>query len=301
MHILIIRPGAIGDTLLAFPIIQALRKQYADAHITLVGNSAVLSLALESGLVEEAFAYEELRWSKLFVAGGIQPPDLRALLHNTGMAICWLRDRQGVVEHNLREAGVRRIVVAPGRPPAGERIHMVDYLAESIGLPAAESLHNFTLSLHRIPPAVSQPRVAIHPGSGGEQKCWPVASFAALIEQLWQRNTEVLLLLGPAEHERWNGLQRLLPPPPRPALFSLLADAPLMVVAEQIQRCRCYLGNDAGITHLAAILGVPTIVVFGPSDPAVWRPVGPAVKVIQAQMLEQLPVMLVIVSLLRHV
>jgi ADP-heptose:LPS heptosyltransferase len=55
MHILIIRPGTIGDTLLTFPIIQALKAQYTNPHVTFIGNRAVLPLALAYGIVDEAF------------------------------------------------------------------------------------------------------------------------------------------------------------------------------------------------------------------------------------------------------
>jgi heptosyltransferase III len=141
--------------------------------------------------------------------------------------------------------------------------------------------------------------IAVHPGSGGAHKCWPVPCFAETIKQLWEHNCNVLILLGPADHERWAELQKLLPAPPRPAMLKVMIDMPLTAVAEQVQQCRCYLGNDAGITHLAALLGVPTIVLFGPSDPAVWQPVGPSVEIMQAEAFEDLPVILIIESILR--
>jgi heptosyltransferase III len=301
MHILIVRPGAIGDTLLTLPVIQALRAEQTNPHITLVGNAAVLPLALQSGLVEEVSDYGELRWSEFFAPGGVRRTDLRARLQQTDLAICWLRDPQGVVERNLGAAGVRRCVVAPGHPPRGERIHVVDYLAGSIGLSPAAALHTFTLAASAARPdpgSPGRPTVAIHPGSGGAHKCWPVASFAALIEQLWRRGASVLLLIGPAEQERWQSLRGLLPPPPSPATFNLLANAPLAELAAQLRQCACYLGNDSGITHLAALLGLPTIALFGPSDPATWRPLG-QVEVIQARPLEHLPVNRVMQSIVR--
>src|SRR5438046_6690077 len=114
MHILIIRPGAIGDTLLTFPIIQALRTQYT--HITLVGNAAVLPLALAFGLVAEVSDYQQLEWSELFSTTGIRTPTIRRQLQQTDLAVCWLRDPDGVVEHNLLQAGAKHVIVAPGRP-----------------------------------------------------------------------------------------------------------------------------------------------------------------------------------------
>src|SRR5436853_5955992 len=106
MHILIIRPGAIGDTLLTFPIIQALKAQYADSHVTLVGNSAVLPLALAYGIVDEVFDYQDVRWAKLFLPTRNDPVQ-DTVLQRSELAICWLRDPDGVVERNLLAIGVK--------------------------------------------------------------------------------------------------------------------------------------------------------------------------------------------------
>lgn len=308
MHILIIRPGAIGDTLLTFPIIEALRAQYDNPSITFVGNAAVLPLALAFGLVEEVADYGDLRWSELFSAEGIYTPELRKQLQQTELTICWLRDPDGRVEHNLRLAGVKRVIVAPGRPPEGKRLHVVDYLAETVGVKGVRKdrvyrthPHNPSLSpMGRDKSGSHEQYIAIHPGSGGAQKCWLAASFVAVIEHLWQRGYPILLLAGPADHERVSCIQNLLPTAPEPGMLEVLIDAPLVVVAEHLQKCSGYLGNDSGITHLAAMLGIPTIALFGASDPAIWRPLGPDVEVIQEHALEQLPVNVVIESVLRR-
>ncbi len=302
MHILIVRPGAIGDTLLTFPVIQALRAHYNNPHITLVSNPAVLPLAIKFGLAEEVSDYGQIQWSDLFASTGIQQPTLSAQLRRVDMTICWLRDSTGIVKHNLSMAGVKNVVVVPGRPPEGERIHIVDYLARSIELASLsqplQSLRERWVPLAQIP-VQGQVTIAVHPGSGGAHKCWPVPCFAETIKRLWEHNCNVLVLIGPADHARWAGLQKLLPAPPMPAMLKVMIDTPLTAVAEQVQQCRCYLGNDAGITHLAAILGVPTIVLFGPSDPAIWQPVGPSVEIIQAEAFEGLSVIIVIESILR--
>lgn len=308
MHILIVHPGAIGDTLLTFPVIQALRKPYADPHITFVGNAAVLPLALEFGLVEEVDDYGDLRWSELFSAEGIHTPELLKQLQQTELAICWLRDPDRMVEHNLRLAGVKQVIVAPGRPPEGKRVHMVDYLAKTVGVQnvVVERIAPFVLGYRQVCNELGTTRgpydrnVAIHPGSGGARKCWPVASFVSVIAHLWQRGYPILLLAGPADRERVSRIQNSLPSPPRPDMLDVLIDAPLVVVAEYLQQCSCYLGNDSGITHLAAMLGIPTLALFGPSDPTTWRPLGPDVEVIQERNLEQLPINMVIENILRR-
>src|SRR5205085_8201608 len=77
-------------------------------------------------------------------------------------------------------------------------------------------------------------------------------------------------------------------------MLTVLENAPLLEVAHRLQECRGYLGNDSGITHLAAMLGVPTLALFGPSDPLTWRPLGPSVIVIREDQLKRLDVNVVI-------
>jgi heptosyltransferase-3 len=344
MRMLVIRPGAIGDVLLAFPVIQALRAQYAGAHVMLVSNPALLPLARVCGIAEETSDYAAAQWSELFLTAERRAARASSRLHEAlqgiDMAVCWLKDPDGLVERNLRAAGIGRVIVAPGRPPGGERIHIIEYLAGTVDLDMAKlgqgagrgqaSPLPYTLCLadeysrgdpcgrpvtdnHPIPnnypipnnrtapdnrpvpdtrlangPHLENACVALHPGSGGARKCWPVSHFATVIQALWRRQIPVLLLSGSADHERLRDLQALLPPPPQPSLLTTLVEAPLLEVARRLQQCRGYVGNDSGITHLAALLGLPTIAIFGASDPAIWRPPGPAVTLLYEPVLENL-------------
>ncbi len=301
MRILIIRPGAIGDTLLTLPVIEALRTRYQAAHITLVGNVAVLPLALASGIVDAVADYGQLQWSELFSPIGIRTPTMLSLLQQTDLVICWLRDSDGVVRHNLQQAGVKHLIIATGRPAEGQRIHIIRYLMETVGLPIdAIDLIRWQLPLKQIDDLLDkgkQPMVAIHPGSGGARKCWPVTAFAEVIEHLRHRGYRVLLLAGPADSEHINYLRQHLASPPEQTMLTILVDAPLLDVAQHLRQCQRYLGNDSGITHLAAMLGIPTVALFGPSDPTVWRPVGPNVEVIHVANLAQLPVEVVVNAL----
>ena len=316
MNILVIRPGAIGDALLTFPVLQALRARYSSPYITFVSNASVLPLAQALGMVDEVSDYEDMLWSELFSARGIRTPVLKSRLQGVDMAICWLRDVEGVVEHNLRVVGIRQIVIAPGRPLEGERVHVVDYLAKTVGVEVHTYVYHDlwgklgTAGDHKGHPRTSAPPsplqdwgkqidecVAIHPGSGGAQKCWPIESFACVIERLGERSSAVLLLAGPAEAERLAYLRQRLAAPPAAGMFRVLFNAPLIEVARHLQQCRGYLGNDSGITHLAAMLGVPTVAIFGPSDPVIWRPMGERVRVIHAPELEALSVDVVMEAL----
>lgn len=332
MNLLIIRPGAIGDTLLTFPVLSVLRSTYPDARIAFAGNNAVLPLALAWKLVDETSDYQSSQWGELFKTKGIQDVMLRERLRTIDLASCWLRDPDHVVERNLLAAGVKRCIVAPGRPAEGAHIHIVDYLLDTIfgddlppRLPDTRKGYPYMSAFHPSSPYATerrgtggewgahehvgtplagirgagvrgQPIIAIHPGSGGKQKCWPIEKFAFIIEELWRRDRSVLVVTGPADEEQRAYLQHHLVPPAT-GMLDFLDDAPLLEVAERLQECRCYLGNDSGITHLAALLGLPAIALFGPSEPAIWHPVGEHVTVIHEPAMEDIAVSAVITAI----
>ena len=313
-HITIIRPGALGDSLLTFPIMRAL-KDAQPSHITFVSHATVLPLAQAWGVADVVYDYSDPCWSELFADQGIQSPVLHTLFASSDLIVCWLRDPDGVVQHNLNAIAIGRIIVAPGRPAEGQRIHIVDYLSQTIALSDVVKMEPMNRAGERVVPTIyglvthggygrgdplTRPTLfvcpsgraaplAIHPGSGGARKCWPVSSFAELIQRLWQQAIPVLLLGGPADHERIAALQQMLPAP-EIDMLTMLVDAPLLEVAVALQACRGYLGNDSGITHLAAMTGIPVVALFGPSDPAVWRPVGPNVTILYESVLNNLPV-----------
>ena len=292
--LLILRPGAIGDTLLTFPILRALKEQ-KQAHITFVSNPTVLPLAQAFGLADVVFDYGALAWSELFSPSGIRSPFLLDILRQTDSVICWLRDFDGIVEHNLRTAGTTRVLVAPGRPDEASNVHAVTYLAGTLGgrdrfitsLSALEMPEGRDKS---VPTSRSTRTIAIHPGSGGSAKCWPIAHFGSIIIALWQQHIPVLLLIGPADAERLATLLTLIGMPPAPSLLEIMTNAPLLEVAARLKSCSAYLGNDSGITHLAAMLSTPTVALFGPSNPNVWQPVGAHVRVLHNSKLEEIAV-----------
>ncbi len=297
-RIVVIRPGALGDALLAFPVIQALRQQFVGekVQVMLVSHAAVLDLSRAWGVAQVTYNYDTAYWSELFLDRGIRTPRLREELARTDLAVGWLRDSEGLVERNLYEVGCQRVIVAPGRPGDEVHEHIVRYLGRTVGLEMDER-EPFKLLSGLTPLQQAnreedvgkrqQRRIAIHPGSGGARKCWPVEQFARIIGDLQQQGRPILLLSGPADEERIAQLRDLLQQTKRGlAEVQILANAPLLEVCRELQSCRFYLGNDAGMTHLAALFGLPTIVLFGPSDPQTWRPIGNQIRVIYEPRLE---------------
>lgn len=292
MRILILRPGAIGDTLLAFPVIDALRTYMrsgdGDAHITLVGNMAALPLALRCGVADEIASYDEACWRFLFLKPPHSLPVLAPRLEQYDIVVAWLRDADGIVKRNLDGLAIWQSVIAPGRP--ADATHVVHYLASTVGVTVDEPpcYANYFTRPSATPESVFPRLIAIHPGSGGKQKCWPAAYFADLINHLIEQRRPVLLLAGPADQEQVHTiLQRL---PASSSFLRVCIDAPLTTAAAELCHCQGFIGNDSGVTHLAAMLGVPTLALFGPTDPRVWRPYGRSVSIVHKSDLESMAV-----------
>jgi len=116
-------------------------------------------------------------------------------------------------------------------------------------------------ALPRIPcPRLDGRFAAIHPFSGSARKNWPIEQFRRVAERL---DIPACWCAGPAE---------VLPGATR---FDDLYE-----LAQWLARARLYIGNDSGITHLAAAVGTPVVAVFGASDPVVWGPRGDRVRVL---------------------
>jgi heptosyltransferase-3 len=116
--------------------------------------------------------------------------------------------------------------------------------------------------------------LAVHPGSGSPRKNWPAERFEALVSAL-SPDRRWLLVEGPAESEAFGPL-RALP-------HAVLArELPVRVLGAVLARAGLYVGNDSGVSHLAGAYGAPTIALFGPTDPALWSPVGPRVSVLRS-------------------
>ena len=115
--------------------------------------------------------------------------------------------------------------------------------------------------------------VIVHPGSGGLDKCWHLDNFLAVAKELEVKNIGVVFLLGPAELDRFSDatVKNIS------NVAKCLTDLPLTQVLGLLSCADAFVGNDSGITHLSAGLGIKTIAFFGPTDPRVYGPVGPAV------------------------
>ena len=255
---LFVHTGGIGDFLLACPALAALAREDS---VDLLGRPERLKLAVEIGAAHAAHSLDAADFDSAFHT----PSDrLKAFLAPYHRAIVWMRDDTGVLAANLRACGVERVDAFPGLPPDDWERSAAEYYAERLGY---TDLPPFRLKLS---PLDTPGGVIIHPGSGSARKNWPLDRFRAVAEELQARDHTVAWCAGPAELEQGVEL------PGRP----LLEDS-LVTLARRLAGARLYLGNDSGVTHIAAASGCRTIALFGPTNPAVWAPRGPRVHVLQ--------------------
>jgi hypothetical protein len=253
---LVVHTGGIGDFLLFCPSLVQLAQT---GPIELLGNPDRLELAVIAGPAEAARDINEVGFDTAFS----KPSDrLRAFLSRFEQVILWMQD-DGALRDVIRSCRVPAIRVFPGIPPDEWARHASEYYAECLGLEVAAP---FRLALPGIAPARD---VVIHPGSGGVTKNWPLERFEELAGSLEDRGRHVTWCVGPAEQD-----------------LNLASDVDLIVrdrlveLAGELAAARLYVGNDSGITHLAAATGCPTLAVFGPTDPTIWAPRGDRVAVV---------------------
>jgi ADP-heptose:LPS heptosyltransferase len=288
--LLLLRFGAIGDALLAFPALLALRRTAPGRSVTLAAHPAVGPLASRAGLVDRFLSRDAPELGALFAA---EPTAARAALGRWDGACAWSADPDGVLSRNLRAIAAGPVVVQPSQPAAHDPRHVGQYLLDclapfGVSGSASDLWDPARLRLPSAPESAAgerAPLVVIHPGSGSRRKNWPLERFEQLGRTMHQRlAARLTMLLGPAELAA-AGSGRLEPGP-----WDLLVERPLLEVAALLARCDQFVGNDSGLAHLAGLCGAPTLALFGPTDPTRWRPLGPDVTVIWREPLERLAV-----------
>ena len=278
----VLRGGAVGDFVLTLPALAALRARWPAAHLELVAHPRVAGLARMGGGVDGVTSIEAAAIARLFSDRPALSNDQAAHIRSFDVIVSYLYDPDGVVVRHLQMAGARRVIGVDPRPT---NRHAVDHLLAplaALGIEPAGGeaprllLDRESIRRGRLRLSAWGDRVAVlHPGSGSAAKNWPLERFLAVADTLRDRRGVVSVLsLGEADGAVAAQLAALGNPCP------VLPPAPLHELAETLAAACGYVGNDSGITHLAAAAGAPVVALFGPSDPALWAPRGPRVRVI---------------------
>ena len=284
IRILVLRGGAIGDFIVTLPALRKLRERWPQAYIELVGYPHVAELARVAGLVDCVASLDKAEIARFFSLRPDFTEAQREYLRSFHFIVSYLHDPTGTVRENLLAAGARQVLYGTPIITAGHAVECLLKPLETFALYAeGEEQPRLALAEEQLAwgrawlaaRRLVAPVLAIHPGSGSPYKNWPLDRFVELIRTL-PKPISTLLVLGEADHLLASPLARELPEVP------LLSGCRLVEVASVLANCTAYLGNDSGITHLAAALGVPVVALFGPSNPEHWAPRGPQVQLIQA-------------------
>ena len=273
---LILRGGAIGDFIATLPVLQALRAQWPAASIEIWGYPHIAELAVAAGWAQAVVSLDRAEMARFFVSEPQFTDAQVAAIRSFDLVFNYLHDPVGQVRSNLLLAGAKQVLSGS---PIIKRGPAVPFLLEPL---QALALYDEglvpTLDFPERLRAQGRERLrarglrgapfAVHPGSGSPSKNWPVARFVEIIRRLRAKNSEVVAILGEADVAEAAVLARELPDLP------VLEGLTLVELAATLAECGAYLGNDSGITHLAAAVGLPTTALFGPSDADVWAPRG---------------------------
>lgn len=277
MDVLLFRAGALGDLLLLRPTIAALRAAGCDG-VQLLAPELPGGVLRGPGAADSVLPCDGLEVAAALAEGWRDGPVAQAL-EAVDAVVAYTRSAP-LVERLAERA--RRLILHDPAPPASTG-HAGLWLAQAVtplldSAPAPRLADVPVLSFtdseldeaaHRtrpLPPGF----LAIHPGSGSPSKNWPTHRFCEAASRLAGEHPW-LLVAGPAEA----GIAA-----PRGAI--LAREWPLRVLGAALARAGLFLGNDAGVSHLAAAAGAPTLALFGPTDPSTWAPVGPRVLTLRA-------------------
>ena len=284
LKVLIIRPGALGDTLMLMPAITQL---YHKMEILLAGRYPGIDYF--KSYVSHCFNYEAHGWHHLF-SHRFDQTNMPHIPKVDGL-VGYLSDPEKRAASNLKIwFPDTPIHIFPPFPTETEQKHVALYIAQTLqkaGLPinASKTLQDTyerpLLQQIKVPPKDNQ--IVLHPGSGSQKKNYSPEFWVELIKALkassLNNNFPMTLLLGPAEEKLLSYFKGHLVEqeidfsfcPEHEELLSILVRASL------------YIGHDSGITHLAAMLGTRVVALFKESSIIQWHPLGPAVRVMRGE------------------
>ncbi len=269
---LVIFPGALGDFICFLPTLLALCERHQS--VSVVANPNVLNLVALPRM--RALSIDRREIADLFADGELAAAT-RTLLRGQATTYTWSGWGNEGFAARLAAATGGSVQQFQFRGMRGGE-HAVDYYARCAGVVAAPidrrvlRIDAAWLAAFRAEQAlVNRAYIVVHPGSGGSAKNW--TGFVELAER-WQQlyDDPIVVVRGPAEIERGGVLPAavLVETPSLAQLAALLGGADL------------YVGNDSGVSHLAAALGARGVALFGSSDPIAWAPRGGGLKVVQA-------------------
>lgn len=251
MERLIIRPGAIGDCILALPAMEHLRTEHTEVWVP----------ARSVPLIRFAGCARGISSTGLDMAGlpDREPPGgLFDLLARFDSIVSWYGTNRP--EFRTAVEGLP-FTFLEALPEADTGLHAADFYLLQARQVCPDDRPREGAAIPRIECSrIGREHIVIHPFSGSAKKNWPLERYREVARQL-------------GDTVRWCG-------GPEDVLSEAVRFENLYDLACWLAGARLYIGNDSGITHLAAAVGTPVLALFGPTDPRVWAPRGERVRVL---------------------
>ncbi|MBZ0256465.1 glycosyltransferase family 9 protein [bacterium] len=283
---LIVRNGAVGDTVLLSSVIHAIKKQRPDAWVEVMGVLERVSLLVGDGLADCAISSERPGVESLYGEGALHP-DLFDYFAEFSHILIYSAAASQQFVNRLKVRNGQWACAYPALPSDATQ-HVTDFylnpLRKMLGDETpAPVIHLYNEekdaareALRTIGVREGVQIIGVHPGAGSQSKQAPVKRFISEIEGV-PGEKRLLIVQGPADEDAVGALVQRLP---QGTPHHVLDQHTLRELAALLSHCDYFIGNDSGVAHIAAALGVPTRVFFIASDPAVWAPLGGHVAVI---------------------
>ncbi len=296
-RILIVRQhDQLGDFLLSTPVFRALRSTFPNAFIAVVARNYTASLVLHNQYINKVITFYEhgrdwnLKRLFVFIKQLRNKYDLAVVLNTVSHSLTsdliarfsgapYILGSEHLPFHGARRNFFYNINAPylPGTRHQSERnLDIVRY----IGADTNDLSEHITLLTSEKEWAVNLLKskgwdgnkkiISVHPGAGKKGNRWPVENFARAAGRLSvENNMQLLLTWGPGEENLGKQLEKFIT-----GSFLSLTHPEIRKVAALLSCSALFLCNDTGVMHLAASAGVPLVVVFGPTNPEEWKPIG---------------------------
>lgn len=287
-RILFIRGGAVGDFILTLPAIRLVRESLPGNEIEILGHPSIACLATAAGLADRVRSIEDARLAHFFVPGGTLDREWAAYFASFDVVVSFLYDPDGIFGANLTAAGVGTLVACPFRPREGDgsppaAVQYAEPLS-GIGLFLDDAALDLDYGEPELPDLPGEgPLMAVHPGSGSASKNWGYESWAGLLAMLDHRHGPIRWLVTSGEAERETIGDFLATLDAAGLRHTHLPCLPLPRLGAILRHVKAFLGHDSGLGHLAGSVQAPSLLLFGPTDPAVWAPVSPRTRVLRGK------------------
>ena len=255
----VLRSGALGDSILTLPLIRQLSDLgpvtvlTRDAYFPILRGMlpSLELLSIDSAMAATLFHSPDKFWESVFDGASVYS---------------FLNDQKGNLQENLRQLGMGTYHQLPSRTK--KTPHIVEQMFSLAGLALPTDLLKTSQLTHlRIDVGT---HFWIHPGSGSTSKNTPLER----LRQAYESDScklPILASFGEADHDLLNDFKKTF----ADLDYTLVMPATIAdLLAKLAEKAAIFLGNDSGPTHLSAALGIPTIVSYCSTDPAIWKPLG---------------------------